>query len=276
MQTCSPLASLVGRADLRGRVDLLRLPVTVVGGHLGAGKTTLINHLLRIANVLLAVLANNAAVIRAKGLVETANGVALLHVVGDGFELEPAHEHIANGVVCIGLKGVMTTEMIRRHATSQRNEQETPQAPFGPRRRRRPHQGQVCLFILGGVGAVEKTRTSTPVKEQRPQRCASTNSATTAHVWLRPPLLSEGAFGCEEAFVVSSEFFRPKHQSAFDRRSGFIGLVSCCRYQIPEGWVVQPFPEQRPYPSQRPLAGSGRFVQGRQAQIQLFVPTGSR
>ena len=29
-------------------------------------------------------------------------------------------------------------------------------------------------------GAVEKTRTSTPVKEQRPQRCASTNSATTA------------------------------------------------------------------------------------------------
>ena len=32
------------------------------------------------------------------------------------------------------------------------------------------------------AGAVEKTRTSTPVKEQRPQRCASTNSATTASV----------------------------------------------------------------------------------------------
>ncbi len=30
-------------------------------------------------------------------------------------------------------------------------------------------------------GAAEKTRTSTPVKEQRPQRCASTNSATAAH-----------------------------------------------------------------------------------------------
>ena len=29
-------------------------------------------------------------------------------------------------------------------------------------------------------GAVEKTRTSTLVTEQRPQRCASTNSATTA------------------------------------------------------------------------------------------------
>ena len=31
------------------------------------------------------------------------------------------------------------------------------------------------------IGAAEKTRTSTPVKEQRPQRCASTNSATAAH-----------------------------------------------------------------------------------------------
>ena len=36
---------------------------------------------------------------------------------------------------------------------------------------------------LVDVGAVEKTRTSTPVKEQRPQRCASTNSATTARSW---------------------------------------------------------------------------------------------
>ena len=35
------------------------------------------------------------------------------------------------------------------------------------------------LFLL--FGAVEKTRTSTLFTEQRPQRCASTNSATTAH-----------------------------------------------------------------------------------------------
>jgi hypothetical protein len=34
------------------------------------------------------------------------------------------------------------------------------------------------------IGAVEKTRTFTPVKEQRPQRCASTNSATTARLGL--------------------------------------------------------------------------------------------
>ena len=41
-----------------------------------------------------------------------------------------------------------------------------------------------CQFLLidnGQSGAAEKTRTSTPVKEQRPQRCASTNSATAAH-----------------------------------------------------------------------------------------------
>ena len=33
---------------------------------------------------------------------------------------------------------------------------------------------------LRSYGAVEKTRTSTGVTPQRPQRCASTNSATTA------------------------------------------------------------------------------------------------
>ncbi len=32
-------------------------------------------------------------------------------------------------------------------------------------------------------GAVEKTRTSTGFTPQRPQRCASTNSATTACSW---------------------------------------------------------------------------------------------
>jgi hypothetical protein len=34
------------------------------------------------------------------------------------------------------------------------------------------------------IGADERTRTFTPIKEQRPQRCASTNSATSAH-WIR-------------------------------------------------------------------------------------------
>ena len=40
----------------------------------------------------------------------------------------------------------------------------------------------VCQAIIGQLssGAIGGTRTLTPVKEQRPQRCASTNSATIA------------------------------------------------------------------------------------------------
>ena len=41
------------------------------------------------------------------------------------------------------------------------------------------------------IGADEKTRTFTPVKEQRPQRCASTNSATSALIRLRWRVCSE-------------------------------------------------------------------------------------
>ena len=42
-----------------------------------------------------------------------------------------------------------------------------------------------CLGIPGQIGADERTRTFTPIKEQRPQRCASTNSATSALIWPR-------------------------------------------------------------------------------------------
>ena len=46
----------------------------------------------------------------------------------------------------------------------------------------------------GGDGAVEKTRTSTPFPGQRPQRCASTNSATTARdLAANPPPASRWA-----------------------------------------------------------------------------------
>ena len=43
-----------------------------------------------------------------------------------------------------------------------------------------------CLRLgkPGQIGADERTRTFTPIKEQRPQRCASTNSATSALIWL--------------------------------------------------------------------------------------------
>src|SRR3546814_8325549 len=48
---------------------------------------------------------------------------------------------------------------------------------FLVQRRRRTGNPQ----IHGLFGAVEKTRTSTAFRPQRPQRCASTSSATTAH-----------------------------------------------------------------------------------------------
>src|ERR1700732_2224161 len=38
----------------------------------------------------------------------------------------------------------------------------------------------MCRRLVAAAGAVEKTRTSTEFPPQRPQRCASTNSATTA------------------------------------------------------------------------------------------------
>ncbi len=47
----------------------------------------------------------------------------------------------------------------------------------------RPRRAKYQKFPLffKGYGAVEKTRTSTAFRPQRPQRCASTSSATTAH-----------------------------------------------------------------------------------------------
>jgi hypothetical protein len=51
-----------------------------------------------------------------------------------------------------------------------------------PEPRRGPRRGNLCFGrVCQVIGAVEKTRTSTAFRPQRPQRCASTNSATTAH-----------------------------------------------------------------------------------------------
>ena len=50
---------------------------------------------------------------------------------------------------------------------------------------------------LGLSGAVEKTRTSTGFRPQRPQRCASTNSATTAHPSLVVRATSKGDGGVQ-------------------------------------------------------------------------------
>ena len=54
----------------------VRLPVTVIGGYLGAGKTTLVNHLLRNADGLrLAVLVNEFGELPIDGdLIESRDG----------------------------------------------------------------------------------------------------------------------------------------------------------------------------------------------------------
>ena len=52
----------------------------------------------------------------------------------------------------------------------------------------------VLLELPGRIGADEKTRTFTPIKEQRPQRCASTNSATSASIRLGCGVISR--WGC--------------------------------------------------------------------------------
>src|SRR5690606_30248562 len=71
--------------------------------------------------------------------------------------------------------------------------------------------------MAGKFGAVEKTRTSTPVKEQRPQRCASTNSATTALPWHRVR-----GFLAAKAAVVKGK----SAASAFGRSFGTKGCQS--------------------------------------------------
>ncbi len=66
-------------------------------------------------------------------------------------------------------------------------------------------------------GAVEKTRTSTGVTPQRPQRCASTNSATTALSRLGEGLCSEAVRGSEEENEGGGEFFSASPESCCDR-----------------------------------------------------------
>jgi G3E family GTPase len=106
---------------------LTKLPVTVIGGYLGAGKTTLINHLLRTANgVRLAVLVNefgdlaiDADLIEAEddglisisgGCVCCAYGSDMIGALDDIQNAVPRFDHIlieASGVALPG--SIMTT-----------------------------------------------------------------------------------------------------------------------------------------------------------------------
>ena len=72
------------------------LPVSIVGGYLGAGKTTLVNRLLR-----------------AKGFVRDHQGrLRTLHVVGERFEVTDAPSSAAEALTVIGLRARLDKEAI--------------------------------------------------------------------------------------------------------------------------------------------------------------------
>ncbi len=116
-----------GWPHIRGGNHLMKLPVTVIGGYLGAGKTTLINHLLRNANGLrLAVLVNEFGelsidedLIEAEddglmsisgGCVCCAYGNDMIGVLEDIRDAEPGFDHVlleASGVALPA--SIMTT-----------------------------------------------------------------------------------------------------------------------------------------------------------------------
>ncbi|WP_088624837.1 GTP-binding protein [Oceanicola sp. 22II-s10i] len=58
------------------------LPVTVIGGYLGAGKTTLVNHLLRTSGLRLAVLVNEFGALPIDSDLIEAEGDALVSIAG--------------------------------------------------------------------------------------------------------------------------------------------------------------------------------------------------
>ena len=106
------------------------------------------------------------------------------------------------------------TEISRQRCPTERSSRRSPASALGKvaleaRRTARfsPKRGRftVLLQILTLIGAVEKTRTSTGFRPQRPQRCASTNSATTAKSsgcrlrpgWGRSAPLAKGIGGCK-------------------------------------------------------------------------------
>ncbi len=76
------------------------------------------------------------------------------------------------------------------------------------------------LYRESKNGADEKTRTSTGVTPQRPQRCASTNSATSA---LYVAVFSTGFWGCEALFARQTQLLE---LSVFHRAAARISLKS--------------------------------------------------
>jgi G3E family GTPase len=80
------------------------IPVTVLSGSLGAGKTTLVNHLLRNAGREIAVLVNDVGEINVDA-----------DLIADGSELDvdDGVAELSNGCICCGLQDDLNTEVVR-------------------------------------------------------------------------------------------------------------------------------------------------------------------
>jgi G3E family GTPase len=80
------------------------IPVTVLSGSLGAGKTTLVNHLLRTADRDVAVLVNDMGEVNVDA-----------DLIADGSELDvdDGVAELSNGCICCGLQDDLETEVVR-------------------------------------------------------------------------------------------------------------------------------------------------------------------
>jgi G3E family GTPase len=80
------------------------IPVTILSGSLGAGKTTLVNHLLRTAGREIAVLVNDVGEINVDA-----------DLIADGSELDvdDGVAELSNGCICCGLQDDLNTEVVR-------------------------------------------------------------------------------------------------------------------------------------------------------------------
>jgi G3E family GTPase len=80
------------------------IPVTVLSGSLGAGKTTLVNHLLRTADREVAVLVNDMGEVNVDA-----------DLIADGSELDvdDGVAELSNGCICCGLQDDLETEVVR-------------------------------------------------------------------------------------------------------------------------------------------------------------------
>ncbi|MDU8911007.1 GTP-binding protein [Aestuariicoccus sp. MJ-SS9] len=102
-----PLEALVGGTPLAGRHG------TAEGSKSAFASTVLSPDRIIDAEDLARSLAEAASITRAKGYVRTKEGLALIHVVGERYEVEAAEGPHDVGVVCIGARALFDAELVQ-------------------------------------------------------------------------------------------------------------------------------------------------------------------